>query len=40
MQVAIVMEDDPGKDLGMLRQPGHRFFFSAEEIEPYDESGF
>jgi hypothetical protein len=30
---AIVMDDDPGKDLGMLRQPGHRFFFSAEEIE-------
>ena len=28
-----VLEDDPGRDLGMLRQPGHRFFFSAEEIE-------
>ena len=34
MQVAIVMDDDPGKDLGMLRQPGHRFFFNVEEIEP------
>jgi len=34
VQVAIVMEDDPGKDLGFLRQPGHRFFFKAEEIEP------
>jgi hypothetical protein len=33
VQVAIVMEDDPGKDLGMLRQPGHRFFFKPEEIE-------
>jgi hypothetical protein len=33
IQVAIVMDDDPGKDLGMLRQPGHRFFFSTEEIE-------
>jgi hypothetical protein len=33
VQVAIVMDDDPGKDLGMLRQPGHRFFFSLEEIE-------
>jgi hypothetical protein len=32
--VAIVLEDDPGRDLGMLRQPGHRFFFSAEELEP------
>jgi hypothetical protein len=34
VQVAIVMDDDPGKDLGFLRQPGHRFFFSVEEIEP------
>jgi hypothetical protein len=34
VQVAIVMDDDPGKDLGLLRQPGHRFFFSVEEIEP------
>jgi hypothetical protein len=34
VQVAIVMDDDPGKDLGMLRQPGHRFFFHVEEIEP------
>jgi hypothetical protein len=34
VQVAIVIEDDPGKDLGLLRQPGHRFFFHVEEIEP------
>ena len=33
VQVAIVIEDDPGRDLGMLRQPGHRFFFDVEEIE-------
>ncbi|MER3427334.1 MAG: hypothetical protein C4334_04400 [Pyrinomonas sp.] len=32
--VAVVVEDDPGCDLGLLRQPGHRFFFSPEEIEP------
>jgi hydrogenase maturation protease len=31
---AVVVEDDPGRDLGLARQPGHRFFFSAEEIEP------
>jgi len=31
--IAVVIEDDPGKDLGMLRQPGHRFFFSADELE-------
>ena len=34
IQVAVVIDDDPGKDLGMLRQPGHRFFFDVEEIEP------
>lgn len=33
VQVALVMEDDPGKDLGLMRQPGHRFFFSPEELE-------
>ena len=32
--ICVVLEDDPGRDLGLLRQPGHRFFFDAEEIEP------
>ena len=32
--IAVIVEDDPGRDLGVLRQPGHRFFFSPEEIEP------
>ena len=32
--LAVIVEDDPGADLGMLRQPGHRFFFSPEEVEP------
>jgi hydrogenase maturation protease len=31
--LAVILEDDPGKDLGMLRQPGHRFFFTPEEVE-------
>lgn len=31
---AVIVDDDPGKDLGALRQPGHRFFFFVEEIEP------
>ncbi len=31
--VAVTIDDDPGKDLGALRQPGHRFFFSPEEVE-------
>lgn len=34
VHLALVLEDDPGKDLGMLRQPGHRFFFTPEEVEP------
>jgi hydrogenase maturation protease len=38
--VCVVMEDDPGRDLGMLRQPGHRFFFDASEVEtlPQEEA--
>lgn len=34
LHVAVVLEDDPGRDLGMMRQPGHRFFFSPQEITP------
>jgi hypothetical protein len=34
VHVAVVINDDPGRDLGMLRQPGHRFFFSLDEVEP------
>jgi hypothetical protein len=34
VHLAVVVDDDPGRDLGMLRQPGHRFFFSIAEIEP------
>jgi hypothetical protein len=39
VHLAVVLEDDPGRDLGMLRQPGHRFFFSPEEIEPLTSAG-
>ncbi len=34
VHLAVVLDDDPGRDLGLLRQPGHRFFFSLEEVEP------
>lgn len=34
IHLAVVLEDDPGRDLGMTRQPGHRFFFAPEEVEP------
>lgn len=32
--VCVVLDDDPGRDLGMMRQPGHRFFFTPAEMEP------
>ena len=32
--LAVTVDDDPGRDLGALRQPGHRFFFQPEEVEP------
>ncbi len=32
--VCVVLDDDPGRDLGMMRQPGHRFFFTPSEVEP------
>jgi hydrogenase maturation protease len=32
--ICVVLENDPGRDLGFMRQPGHRFFFSPSEIEP------
>jgi hydrogenase maturation protease len=34
IQLAVTIEDDPGRDLGEERQIGHRFFFSPEEVEP------
>jgi hypothetical protein len=34
---AVVIDDDPGRDLGQLRQPGHRFFFGPEELERVEE---
>ena len=37
VHLALVIQDDPGKDLGMLRQPGHRFFYGLDEIEPLQE---
>jgi hydrogenase maturation protease len=37
IQLALVLEDDPGKDLGMMRQPGHRFFYGVDEVEPVIE---
>lgn len=32
--VSVLLDEDPGRDMGLLRQPGHRFFFSPDEVEP------
>jgi hypothetical protein len=34
--LAVTIDDDPGADLGMLRQPGHRFFFTVADVESVD----
>lgn len=34
IHLSVVIDDDPGKDMGLLRQPGHRFFFDPQEVEP------
>src|SRR6202140_5595383 len=34
IHLGVVVDDDPGRDIGLMRQPGHRFFFTPEEVEP------
>ena len=38
VHVCVVVDDDPGRDIGLMRQPGHRFFFDADEVEPLAQS--
>ena len=38
IHLAIVLEEDPGRDLGMMRQPGHRFFYTLDEVEPLKDA--
>jgi hypothetical protein len=33
VHLAVTVEDDPGRDFGIARQIGHRFFFGPEEVE-------
>ena len=35
--LALVVDDNPGKNSGLLRQAGHRFFYSVEEVEPLEK---
>jgi hypothetical protein len=39
IHLAVTVDDDPGRDLGGLRQTGHRFFFAPEDVEPLENSG-
>ncbi|PUA18918.1 hypothetical protein [Glaciimonas sp. PCH181] len=39
IHIAITLDDDPGRDLGLARMPGHRFFFGPEEVEPIASEG-
>lgn len=32
--LAVTLEDDPGRDLGDARLPGHRFFYAVADVEP------
>jgi len=31
--LGVVLDDDPGRDLGQMRQPGHCFYFGIDEVE-------
>jgi hydrogenase maturation protease len=36
LHVCVVIDQDPGRDIGLMRQPGHRFFFTPAELELLD----
>ena len=36
--LGVILDDDPGRDLGKMRQPGHCFFFGVDEVEPFEPS--
>ncbi len=38
VQLAVTLLDDPGRDFGAARYPGHRFFFEPDEVEPMREA--
>ncbi|CAN7334054.1 hypothetical protein [Caballeronia sp. LjRoot31] len=37
IHVAVTIDCDPGRDFGLARMPGHRFFFAPDEMEPLRE---
>src|SRR5271155_1136192 len=36
--LSVVVDEDPGRDMGIARQPGLRFFFAPTEVEPIGSS--
>jgi hypothetical protein len=36
--VVVTLDDDPGRELGRLRKPGHCFFLRADEVQALDKS--
>jgi hypothetical protein len=39
IHLAVVVDDDPGNDIGRMRQPGHLFFFAPEEVMVVGQEG-
>ena len=33
IHLAVTLLDDPGREFGLERMPGHRFFFAPDEVE-------
>jgi hydrogenase maturation protease len=36
LHLAVVVEEDPGRDVGGRRRPGRRMFYALSEVEPLD----
>jgi hypothetical protein len=34
IHLAVTVADDPGRELGLVYMPGHRFFFGPDEVQP------
>jgi hydrogenase maturation protease len=38
VSLTVTLDEDPGRDLADARAPGHRFFFTADEVEALEEA--
>ena len=39
VHIAVTIDADPGREFGVERMPGHRFFFAPDEVELLQEAG-